>query len=73
MDDCERAQNAMLRDTEIALLERSYTMPSHTKVRVDNDCEICGEEIPLERIKAVNAVLCIDCARIEELRDKRWL
>ena len=72
MDDCEKAQNAMLRDTEIALLERNRTVSSNSKVRMDNDCELCGEEIPLERIKAVNATTCIDCARVEELRDKRW-
>ena len=36
------------------------------------DCDECGNRIPLARVEAVNATLCVDCQRAYELEDTRY-
>lgn len=69
MDDIDRAQENIEREMEITLRARAY----YQRVEVSTGyCEDCGEQIPQARIDAINATTCIECAKLEEQRFKKW-
>jgi RNA polymerase-binding transcription factor DksA len=70
MDDIEKSQEAQLRDTEIAI---RVQLGNARYVLSDGICEDCGETIPPERVKAINASMCIECAKLEEARMRKWI
>lgn len=69
MDEIDRAQFAQERDNHIALLEHKRRAIQKVSTGI---CEECEAVIPQARIDAVNATTCIECAREEESRDKKW-
>jgi RNA polymerase-binding transcription factor DksA len=69
MDDIDRAQIAQMRDTEIAIKKAL----SYRSMRESTGyCDDCGEVIPQARIDAINATTCIECAKKEEKRMRKW-
>lgn len=54
---------------KIALKNRPKVQGLYSAV----ECEVCGNEIPEERRKAIPGVsLCIECKRAEELKSQRF-
>lgn len=69
MDDCERGQRNQERDTEIALKELQTRKVSIVSTGY---CTDCGIEIPEARLKIILTNTCIDCAREQEIEERRW-
>lgn len=78
-DDIDQARSTSDVETHAALIERAedrLRLLDQALARLDNGtygiCAECGEEIPLERLKALPfAVYCVDCQ--EKLnRTRRW-
>jgi len=67
MDAADNAQIEIDREQarQIANLKQA-------EVVATDECIECGNEIPEERRKAVNANLCIGCAEMQEIKRKQF-
>jgi RNA polymerase-binding transcription factor DksA len=63
MDECDRASLAEEQDIDRAMLNHRLKTARNNPAPTGEPrfCEECEELIPSERVKSVNAVLCIDC------------
>lgn len=72
MTEDERTERAILFHQELALRQhqQNHLMTGETL----SECTQCGNEIPLERQRALPGVrLCVECKRIEECEVRLYL
>ncbi|MBF7690847.1 TraR/DksA C4-type zinc finger protein [Acinetobacter pollinis] len=62
-DNIDIAQRNQLNQVKVAF--KNYDIPSL------KECEICGEDIPIQRQKLGAVKLCIDCATHAEKQNNR--
>ena len=71
MDEADRAQIRSEQALEAALARRPHP-PAGTAVLDPVECQVCGDEIPAARQKAMNgALLCVACQGDLERRLRR--
>lgn len=72
MTEDELGQRAEQFTHDLALLKHRQAHGFDPNAISAEWCDACGNEIPEARRKALpGVVLCVDCAREEELREKR--
>ena len=78
MDDADHSvENEILTISRLLVARKQrkgYINPDNkaAKGELIRYCEECGTQIPAERIRAVNAFLCVFCQQREEQYDSRY-
>lgn len=76
-DNLDTAQEYQQMGIDIAIQNARSNLPPPLTPEEKNKiiyrtCEECGNEIPLARVRALNARLCVECARALELENKSF-
>lgn len=76
-DDIDAANGLMQMGIDIAIENARKNLPPQLSKAERNKiiyrtCEECGNEIPLARVQAINARICIECAKAIEQEGKSF-
>lgn len=76
-DDIDSANVFMQMGIDIAIKNARANLPPQLSKEDRNKiiyrtCEECGNEIPLARIMAVNARICVECAKAIERENNKY-